>query len=426
MEGRGKRNRSSSSVVTSSIVSYLNLHEVIPSRDIRKMIYAYLDKDDREMVKCAHNAKREKGKKFFVACAAKGILSLLEEHKTTLDELISNAKVWDRYEITMAQAASKSGQLSVLKWLQQNYSKKYFVSWCIDAALRSGQQRVIEYFMSCDSFKWVNGVGIVSIKDDDEPTTYGCHKALKSGNLDFIRWNEKNSGFKVSLDYYCLKNAISSGNSAVVKYILSLDPSEDCKDEFSGKGAIDELFHTALKKGNASVLDMLCSFFNIRTPRGFSTRVLNVCRKRYQDARFNPDEIAASYDNVQVLDWLLGRGYKISFERCITAAATYNCLRVFRWCYEKDPSCFARPRDPPHYIHCTKRAARGNVVKQGRAGDVDPDQTTAVVLTSLSMLKWGVAKGVDIDFEKSLTQCNAEAKEYLISITKKNTKRIKK
>ena len=38
--------------------SWLNLHEFLPYRDVRRLVYSYLDKYDKEVVEIAHGVRK--------------------------------------------------------------------------------------------------------------------------------------------------------------------------------------------------------------------------------------------------------------------------------------------------------------------------------------------------------------------------------
>lgn len=62
-------------------VSWFNLHVWIPQKDIRKLIYAKLDYDDRTVVECAHNLHKEPTLNFAFSsfhCAHNGYINLLK------------------------------------------------------------------------------------------------------------------------------------------------------------------------------------------------------------------------------------------------------------------------------------------------------------------------------------------------------------
>jgi hypothetical protein len=95
--------------------SWLNLHEHIPQRDIRKMIYAKLSKLDRIMVEAAHISKQKVKLDTQLAsdCAREG-------HVTLLQWAREHGWPWDTYESTRCRFAARNGRWDVVKWAIEN------------------------------------------------------------------------------------------------------------------------------------------------------------------------------------------------------------------------------------------------------------------------------------------------------------------
>lgn len=107
----------------------LNLKEHIPQRDVRKLIFSYLNEVDRSMVRAAHNSKyRPWGYMGFVfQCCKYGNVALLDwlyfvKHR-------SRKKQWDWYYYLsdILKSAIDGGHTSVLEWLHQ-YEWKFKIS----------------------------------------------------------------------------------------------------------------------------------------------------------------------------------------------------------------------------------------------------------------------------------------------------------
>ena len=88
-------------------VSWLNLHEWIPIRDVRKLIYALLDACDRECVEAAHGVRPVIS--FAAACvaASKGHLKLVRHLKMS-------PTPWNNFNILWA--ATESTSSSMIEW----------------------------------------------------------------------------------------------------------------------------------------------------------------------------------------------------------------------------------------------------------------------------------------------------------------------
>ena len=130
-------------------VSLINLHTRLP-KDVRKLIYAKLDKYDIELVLRAHGSKRPiLTVKFSHYCAKNGYLDLLIW-------AISNGCQQDAYTCTLAAAG---GHLEVLIWLHDNgcpcesriYKRAAFnghlevLKWLYDNGCPINKSECIEY-----------------------------------------------------------------------------------------------------------------------------------------------------------------------------------------------------------------------------------------------------------------------------------------
>ena len=99
-------------------VSPLNLHRVIPVRDVRKLIWKYIGSQDRQVVQVTQNSNKKPNLElsFSYYCVKNGHLSLLKWARENGSVGISGC-YWNEW--TCAGAAAY-GHLEVLKWAREN------------------------------------------------------------------------------------------------------------------------------------------------------------------------------------------------------------------------------------------------------------------------------------------------------------------
>jgi hypothetical protein len=190
------------------VPSLLNLAQLIPQRDVRRLIWGtYLNPLDRKMCWLAHAKHKEKiqmSKEFLFLedCAKYGYLDLLIYgiHNGCVLErsVISAAAFYGRLEIlkwlleqkftlqpTVSTDAAKGGRLEILKWLQKNGFELDHHD-CYDA---------IKY-NHLDVVKWYCEDTDIISRDTD----LICFFAAKYGHLRILEWAMQN--------YYCPKDNI--------------------------------------------------------------------------------------------------------------------------------------------------------------------------------------------------------------------------
>jgi hypothetical protein len=144
--------------------SPLNLHLLIPQKDVRKLIWRLLDPIDREMIKCAHNRNRRPYISM-TKCAEKGYINLL---KLGITYGYSSHSICD--------IAARGGHLEVFKWALENGCHRN--QWtCAEAAL-GGHLELLQ---------WARANGC--------PWNYSvCENAAQGGHLNVLKWARANGG----------------------------------------------------------------------------------------------------------------------------------------------------------------------------------------------------------------------------------------
>ena len=159
MEGRIKRYK----IHTTVSVSWLNLHQWIPQRDIRKLIYRLLDSVDWQIVQFAHTGKGLKTDRFMGDCAWRGYFDLIKwglTQKLKIDSRVSHR-------------AAKSGNLEILQWLEDGgHNTK-----CLCAISATyGQLKVLKWCRR-NHYPWDH---------------WTCLYAAKYGHLSVLQWAFEN------------------------------------------------------------------------------------------------------------------------------------------------------------------------------------------------------------------------------------------
>lgn len=187
----------------------LGLAERIPQRDVRKLIWRHLTPYDREVVRCAHNARHTPmGWSFAVgawqkACdywSARGNVSLLEWAYTHgIDKYaFANASLYaaDRghlpvlewlhekalsFQLWTSCFAAKYGYIHILEWMQAN--GKAFDSNTVEQAIVGGQ-------LECLQFLHLHGYANLYARTAVLAANYAYLSMLaaEGGHLDILKW----------------------------------------------------------------------------------------------------------------------------------------------------------------------------------------------------------------------------------------------
>lgn len=147
----------------------LDLNKHIPVRDVRQLIWRYLTSVDREMVRCAHNARR------IPAISSGGIDAIAERGDLALLQwLWVKCPNWSK---TASLSAAKGGHVHVLKWLwtlkvDRNPQHRVWgpLEWA--AATGAGRLAALQYLYE-KGIAW------------DSTATYA---AAYGGHLDVLEW----------------------------------------------------------------------------------------------------------------------------------------------------------------------------------------------------------------------------------------------
>jgi len=167
----------------------LNLGRSLPIRDVRKLIWSYLDGNDFEVVKCAQNSKRVPVLDM-KECIRKGHLDLLvyasrwniipdqicqlsayHGHLEMLQWARANGCRWDAWTCIYA---SQNNHLEVLKWARENGCA--WTSWICKFAAKNGNLEML---------KWARANGCHWNK-------MTCEAALRGGHLELLQWAREN------------------------------------------------------------------------------------------------------------------------------------------------------------------------------------------------------------------------------------------
>jgi len=158
MEGPIKRHK----ICCTVSVSWLNLHQWIPQRDIRKMIYKLLDWNDRRIVEYAHTNKLSLLNNIHqLDCAQHGYLSMLQWMYCDLHFPINEA---------VYIFAAQYGHLNVIKWARS--IKCPWDQWTTLFAARYGHLELLDWL-------YENGCPL-------GPSI--CDSAAIGGHLHIMKW----------------------------------------------------------------------------------------------------------------------------------------------------------------------------------------------------------------------------------------------
>jgi hypothetical protein len=134
--GATKRTKLAQPEASVSRVSWLNLHLRIPQKDIRKLVYALLSPEDREMVACAHNTRRvpDLTEDFLYHSARHGYVELL-------DWACSNEC---QVSEAVFEVAAEEGRWKVLQWGLEN-DCVFEEAVCMSVALDGGHLDLLKW-----------------------------------------------------------------------------------------------------------------------------------------------------------------------------------------------------------------------------------------------------------------------------------------
>jgi len=204
--------------------SLLNLTQMLPVKDLRKLFYAKLEYWDMELVKLAQGpsilndqprfTRVFESTQFQLWCAARGHLHLLKHIEPHLPA---------RY-IDLCRYAAAGGQIHVLQWLKD---KGYPQNWSMyQWAARGGDTRVLQWLKA-------KGCPLPRPYDVGMPDKQSCNAAAEHGHLPALQWLLEN-GFYAD-ERTCAKAAISGhlhvlewlvANNYPFERIISLDAAE--------------------------------------------------------------------------------------------------------------------------------------------------------------------------------------------------------
>ena len=141
--------------------SFLNLHQVLPVKDLRKLLYAKLDPYDRFLVMVAHGhpvGSLYDSFDFQMWCAQHGYLSLMPVSIPTshIARIVEHAVINGqtnivhqfRYSLTrcMSHVAAWAGQLEILQ-MMKNSTVGMYIDGCLCVAASRGHLHVLRWLV---------------------------------------------------------------------------------------------------------------------------------------------------------------------------------------------------------------------------------------------------------------------------------------
>ena len=150
-------------------VSYLNLHTLIPQRDVRKLIYAKLTRHEFFTVCVAHGRSSSFPVEFADHCAENGYLELLQW--AIEKKCVHNSRIY--------YYAARNGHLKLLQWFWEESSniKRRDRNACTGAA-QGGHLEILQWVKSLSSHEQIGWVSVV------------CLIAAEKGYLNILKWVE--------------------------------------------------------------------------------------------------------------------------------------------------------------------------------------------------------------------------------------------
>jgi hypothetical protein len=165
-------------------LDYLRMHERIPQRDVRKLLWRYLNVYDREMVMCAHNCLRSPRARYGLVdhCVANGFLGILQYYGA--DRLMQAALAHSHTYI--CTIVIMRGDFDTLKWLQENKIVSVANGQLKVLAAQRGRVDILQLLME------------IAPRWNDEI----CGVAKRYGHINVLEW-AKNNWFHRDSCPYC-------------------------------------------------------------------------------------------------------------------------------------------------------------------------------------------------------------------------------
>ena len=267
---------------TEQTITWLNLHQFFLSKDVRKLIYKYLTKDDMKMVELAHNSvkKFQSSIDFTHYCAKHGYL-----------DLIKWAKGWDVF--TLANAA-EYGHLDILEYLlpfvRDNYNrveddvtyKNAMLNPIVcTAAAKSGKLYILQW-LRANGFVWSEMAMVF---------------AAQTGHLDVLKWAYENGCAMTSQTSVA---AVVGGHLPILEYLHSI-----------GMITNPILCLFAAHSGRLNVLNWL--------------RTHNVPWNDFVVS------VAAEDGHLHIMQWAVENGAPWDPELCLEIAREKNYKHIVKW-----------------------------------------------------------------------------------------------
>lgn len=287
-------------------VSWLNLHEKVSQRDVRKLIYKKLTAHDRFVVEIAHGKEVVQPSLDFLCHAAQhGYMALLKWAST-------NESKWH----TKASAAL-CGNSPALEWLQSQDCL-----WDLRFAIIKGCEwnHVIIYFAAerghLEIVQWMN-------------TRYGvpldylvCAAASRRGRLHVLKWIRDNGCISDDIDM----QAAYEGHLDIVKWLHSI--GNPCRNVCL-KAAWGGHLHI-LQWARAQGIPWDHSTCTVAAACGH-LHILQWVRSIGCPWSIDTCENAIAYGRLEALKWLIENGCPYVFERLVSVAVSDNILHVVDW-----------------------------------------------------------------------------------------------
>jgi hypothetical protein len=285
-------------------VTWLNLHHLIPQRDIRKLIYARLNNYDREVIECAHFRKKRPTitRSFVYYCAKSGYLGLL----IWLRRL--KCDPWSKVFFK----AAKQGHLHIIQWGHSfGYNANVQSDICSIAATEGHLQLL----------RWV------FMKDYAWDYKYICTQACRGGHINVLKWlKSKGRKWQADICKQICHDATLFGHFDILEWMLSQELIYEP----------EEIVKLASEKGHLNIVEWATSNFH-SDYRGF-------CKD------------AAESGNMDYLKWALNHGFEFD-EKTTFKAATNGHLDMLK--YLIDIGC---PFTQPHACYLMLTVYKGGTL----------------------------------------------------------------
>jgi len=174
----------------------LGLARRIPQRDVRRLLWTYLNADDREVVRCAHNSRRapalEAGhEERFVR---RGHLALLRWSFASFDNVSR-----------LRTLAARCGHLDILQWLTDG--GRIWSAYLCGVAAKNSHLHIL---------KWAHACGAYNVDRDDGGVAW---HAAYHGHLEILVWYHSIGG---GLDSAVFRAAARYGSLEVMQWLRSV------------------------------------------------------------------------------------------------------------------------------------------------------------------------------------------------------------